>query len=299
MSSPREFQVDVLGAPTHAWEYGDSGGEPLILVHGFRGDHHGLEGIAERVQGARVIVPDLPGFGRSPALPGREHTIETYAEWLRAFSLAVAPEGSSVLGHSFGSLVVSAAVASGLAPRRLILINPISTPALEGPRRILTQGAIAYYRLGDALPERAGHALLASRLMVRVMSETMAKTRNPELRSWIHDQHDQYFSDFSDKRTLLEAFRASVSHTVGEFSDAFTMPTLLITGDRDDLTPLRAQLELQRRVPGAELKITPGVGHLVHYEAADDAAKWVTEFVGRADPAEPGTAGETQHKATA
>lgn len=297
MSSPREIEIDVLGAPTFAWEYGEPAGEPLVLVHGFRGDHHGLQGIAERLRGARVIVPDLPGFGRSPALPGREHTLETYAEWLRAFSDAVAPEGSSVLGHSFGSLVVSAAVASGLAPRRLILINPISTPALEGPRRILTQGAIAYYRLGDALPERAGHALLANRLMVRVMSETMAKTRDPELRNWIHEQHNQYFSEFSDKRTLLEAFRASVSHTVGEFSDAFTMPTLLITGDRDDLTPLRAQLELQRRVPGAELKISPGVGHLVHYEAVGDAAEWVTEFMAQADPAQPEAATETHEAA--
>lgn len=282
-------EISVLNASTHFWEYGNPQGEPLVLVHGYRGDHHGLEGIAERVaalgSGVRVIVPDLPGFGQSPALPGREHNLASYAEWLCAFFAAVAPEGGTLLGHSFGSLVVSAAIASGLQPRRLVLINPISTPALEGPRRIMTQGAIAYYQLADALPERAGHALLANRLIVRVMSETMAKTRDPQLRAWIHDQHDRYFSIFSDKHTLLESFQASVSHTVGEFADAFTMPTLLITGDRDDLTPLTAQLELQRRVPGSELKITPGVGHLVHYEAVDDAAAWVTGFVTNAGTA--------------
>lgn len=272
---------------THFWEYGDPAGSPLVLVHGYRGDHHGLEGIAERIaslaelhgRAVRVIVPDLPGFGSSAAIPDREHNLDTYGEWLREFSTAVAPAGFSVLGHSFGSLVVSAAIAGGLTPRALILINPISTPALEGPRRIMTQGAIGYYRLADALPERAGHALLASPLIVRLMSETMAKTRDPKLRRWIHAQHDQYFSIFSDKHTLLESFRASVGHTVGEFAHAFTMPTLLVVGDRDDLTPLSAQLELRYRVAGAQLKITPGVGHLVHYEAVNDAAEWVLEFL--------------------
>src|SRR5690606_611192 len=117
------------------------------------------------------------------------------------------------------------------------------------------------------------------------MSETMAKTRDPELRRWIHDQHDRYFSVFSDKHTLLESFRASVSHTVGEFSETFTLPTLLVVGDRDDLTSLSAQLKLRHSVPGSRLKISPGVGHLVHYEAVGDAAEWTCEFLAELNPA--------------
>jgi pimeloyl-ACP methyl ester carboxylesterase len=285
--------VHVLGAPIHFWEYGDAAGEAIVLVHGFRGDHHGLEGIAVRIAALgeargrtmRVIVPDLPGFGQSGPIAGHEHTLDTFAEWLREFSALVAPGHTSVLGHSFGSLIVSAAIKGGLSPARLVLINPITTPALEGPHRIMTQAAIAYYRLADALPERAGNALLAHPVIVRLMSETMAKSRDPILRSFIHDQHDRYFSIFADKRTLLESFRASVSHTVGEFSDTFTMPTLLIAGDRDDLTPLSSQLGLQRRVPGSRLKISPGVGHLVHYEAPGDAAAWIADFLQSTDTA--------------
>ena len=268
---------------TRAWQYGDPDGAPLLLVHGFRGDHHGLQGIAqglaETLPGVRAIVPDLPGFGQTPAVPGREHTIELYGEWLRAFAAAVAPDGFAVLGHSFGSLVVSAAIAGGLQPSRLILINPISAPALEGPQAALTQLAIGYYRAADLLPPRAARRLLGNPVIVRVMSEVMAKTGDPELRSWIHGQHGAYFSTFSDPTTLLQAFRASVSHTVPEFARAFTMPTLLIAGERDDITPLVKQLELRHRIPGSRLRIIPGIGHLVHYEAVEDAVAFIAGFL--------------------
>jgi pimeloyl-ACP methyl ester carboxylesterase len=290
--SPTLLRVQTLGIDTRAWQYGDPEAAPLLLVHGFRGDHHGLEGVAQGIvsalPGVRAIVPDLPGFGESPAIPGREHDIELYGEWLRAFADAVAPAGLAVLGHSFGSLVVAAAIAGGLEPSRLILVNPISAPALEGPQAALTQLAIGYYRAAELLPRPAARRLLGNPVIVRVMSEVMAKTGEPELRSWIHGQHDACFSTFSDPTTLLQAFRASVSHTVPEFARAFTMPTLLIAGERDDITPLPKQLDLRHRVPGSRLRIIPGTGHLVHYEAVDDAVAFVSEFLAgaRADERE-------------
>src|SRR5690606_36976065 len=225
--SPTLLRVPTLDIDTRAWQYGDPEAAPLLLVHGFRGDHHGLEGLAqglvEALPGMRAIVPDLPGFGESPAIPGREHDLELYGEWLRAFAREVARGGSgsstdphdstdpakphsstdsagrhgfAVLGHSFGSLVVASAIAGGLAPSRLILIHPISAPALEGPQAALTQLAVGYYRAAGLLPGRAARELLGNPLIVRVMSEVMAKTGDPELRSWIHGQHSAYFSTF-------------------------------------------------------------------------------------------------------
>lgn len=277
--------MSVLGARTHYWEYGDTDGQPVLLVHGFRGDHHGLELLAQALVAARpelrAIVPDLPGFGISPAIPNREHDLELYGEWLRAFAASVVPGRFAVLGHSFGSLVTGAAIAGGLDPARLVLINPISAPALEGPKAALTQLTIGYYRAADALPERAARGLLGNPAIVRGMSEVMAKTRDPELRAWIHEQHALHFSSFSDPGTLLQAFRASVSHTVPEFASSFTMPSLFIAGARDDITELPRQLALQRAVPGSQLHIIPGTGHLVHYEAVDDATATIIEFLAR------------------
>lgn len=275
--------VDAGGTLTHYWEYGDPTDAPLVLVHGFRGDHHGLEGLAQEIvattAGLRAIVPDLPGFGESPAIPGVQHDLPLYGEWLRAFATGVVPERFVLLGHSFGTLIVSQALANGLAPERLILINPISAPALKGPKSTLTKLAIGYYKAADLLPEPASRALLSNPLIVRGMSEVMAKSRDRKLRAWIHQQHAQHFSSFSDSRTLLQAFRASVSHTVPEFAAAMTMPTLLIAGELDDITPLPRQLELQRTIPTSTLHVIQGTGHLVHYEAVDDAAQFVVEFL--------------------
>ncbi|MEB4616341.1 alpha/beta fold hydrolase [Leucobacter sp. M11] len=276
---PLSSQVTVLGARTHLWEYGDPSGPPLLLVHGFRGDHHGLELIAQRLPGFRVIVPDLPGFGISEAFPAHQHDLAGYAAWLNALVAELGLGRFFVLGHSFGSLVVSAAISSGLSPERTVLINPIAAPALAGPKRLMTKLAVLYYRAGAALPGALGSALLANPLIVRVMSETMAKTREPELRAWIHDQHDRYFSLFSDRRTVSDAFDASISATVRQFAPALTAPTLIIAADRDDITPLAATLALRRELADAELRIVPGVGHLIHYEAPDDAAAWITDFL--------------------
>ena len=281
--APADLLIDTLGMRTRAWQYGTPEGSPVILVHGFRGDHHGLEGIAEglaqRAPGFRVIVPDLPGFGETPAVPGRTHDLDLYGEWLRAFSAAAAPGSFAILGHSFGSLVVANSLAQGLSPRSVTLINPISAPALEGPQALMTRLAIAYYWAADRLPERPGRALLGNPAIVRIMSVFMAKTLDPELRAWIHGQHDAYFSRFSDTGTLLDAFRASVSHTVREYAGAIAQPTLLIVGDRDDITPLSEQLSLQRRLADARLRVMPGVGHLVHYEAVEDAVAEIARFL--------------------
>src|SRR5690606_28050137 len=99
-------------------------------------------------------------------------------------------------GHSFGSIVTSAAVAGGLETPQLILVNPIGAPALEGPKGVMTRLAVFYYAMGARLPEKLGTALLRNRAIVRIMSVTMAKTKDAELRRFIHDQHDTYFSLF-------------------------------------------------------------------------------------------------------
>ncbi|MRG58444.1 alpha/beta fold hydrolase [Agromyces sp. CFH 90414] len=275
--------VEVLGSSAAWWEYGTPGEPVIVLVHGFRGDHHGLEPVVAQLRGFRVVSPDLPGFGESDPLRGRSHDIDGYAQWLAAFLDAVglgAGASFTLLGHSFGSIVASAAVASGLRPDRLILVNPIGAPALEGPRGIMTRLAVGYYRSAAALPSRAGFALLRNGLIVRVMSTTMAKTRDADLRRFIHDQHDRYFSVFADRDMLLEAFRASVGNDVRQYASDIPVPTLLVAAVQDDITPIEAQRALVGRFADARLVEIDGVGHLIHYEKPVEAAEHIRGFLG-------------------
>lgn len=272
-------EVEVLGGTTAYWVYGpDDAPVTLIAVHGFRGEHHGLEPVVAYLEGVRVISPDLPGFGQTPPVPGLRHTLETYSRWLTAFAGAVAP-GAEILGHSFGSIVVAAAVAGGLDTPRVILVNPIGAPALEGPRGILTRLAVFYYWAGARFPRSLGDALLRSRLIVRVMSISMAKTKDRALCAFIHDQHDTYFSRFADRDVLHDAFLASVSHDVRAYAPGIRQPTLLIAADRDDITPIEAERALRKLFPAAELVEISGVGHLIHYETPQPAAAAIMRFL--------------------
>jgi pimeloyl-ACP methyl ester carboxylesterase len=263
----RRDEAEVLGGRTAYWTYGPEDAETTVLaVHGFRGDHHGLESVVAFLPGVRVIMP------------GREHDIDAYAQWLTAFADQVAP-GAVILGHSFGSIVVSAAVAGGLRTPRLILVNPIGAPALEGPKAVLTRLAILYYALGARLPERAGTELLRNRIVVRIMSLAMVKTSDPAVRRFVHDQHDTYFSDFADREVLREAFVTSVSHDVREYAPHIAVPTLLVAAQRDDITPIEAERALAPLFPDATLVEIAHVGHLIHYEAPAEAAAAIRRFL--------------------
>jgi pimeloyl-ACP methyl ester carboxylesterase len=57
------------------------------------------------------------------------------------------------------------------------------------------------------------------------------------------------------------------------------MPTLLIAGDQDDITPLSRQQALVRMIPNGQLEVIENVGHLIHYETADQAAALIDQFV--------------------
>lgn len=273
----------VTADGTHYWVWGVAeASTTLVAVHGFRGDHHGLLPIVARLGGVRVVTPDLPGFGRSEPFSNRPHDVASYAAWLTEFAALPSIRGEHapvIMGHSFGSVISAAAVAQGLPAQKLILINPIAAPALEGPRGVLSRIAVGYYHLGAALPAVLGEPLLSSPLIVRALSGVMATTDDRELRRWIHDQHRRYFSGYATRRVVVESFQASVSHNIGEYADRLTVPTLLIGGDRDDIVPIAALQRLAERLPNSRLVVLSPVGHLIHYEQPEAAGGWIDEFL--------------------
>lgn len=278
----RDSSVRVMGGDTRYWVYGqDAAATTVVVVHGYRGEHHGLEPVIAQLRDLRIISPDLPGFGESGPLGIVSHDIAGYSAWLVAFVEALGLTGTAViLGHSFGSIVAAAAVAGGLATPKLILVNPIAAPALEGPNAFGSRLTLLYYRAARALPQRLGAALLSNWAIVRGMSVFLAKTKDPALRRWIHAQHHAYFSRYANRDTVVEGFEASISSDVSMFASMITVPTLLIAADRDPISSVAAQQKLLELFPDATLVVLDGVGHLVHYEKPREAAEQVVGFLG-------------------
>jgi len=253
--------------------------QTILMLHGFRGTHHGLQLVADNLKGFELLIPDLPGFGEGPKL--ETYNLDAYVEWVREYVTANKKDGQLILvGHSFGSIIASAYAAKYPdSISKLILINPIGAPALEGPKKLLTNLAVFYYWVGKKLPARIAHRWLASNAVVMIMSVTMAKTKDKELRAYIHDQHRQYFSSFHNARSVAEGFGVSIRHNVRDYAQRINIPTLLIAGAEDDITPLEKQKELKKLFPDAQLNVIENVGHLTHYETPVAVAGLIQDFI--------------------
>lgn len=308
---------------TRYWQYGKGmnaglfpeGSYPVLLVHGFRGDHHGLEIIAnyllKLIPNVSIISPDLPGFGRSADLPETtrdegaqgEDNINAYVAWLNDFVKHTSPAHEDaqplplhLVGHSFGSIVTSAfAAAHPNSLALLSLINPISEPALEGSQRVASRLASLYYRAGAALPEKIGYPLLRSQLITRASSEVMMRTKDKAMRRFINGQHAAYFGSFGSRRGVLSAYEASITHTAAEYAAAIRVPVQMLVAEDDDLgTPETARAMyatlISRDLPASHslpatstgarerLDMIPEVGHLIHYETPRLAAELIADF---------------------
>lgn len=280
-TSRRRHDTVIEGVRAAWWEYGTPGAGPtLLFVHGFRGDHHGLEPVIAFLPGVHIVAPDLPGFGESDPLPG-EHSIDGYARWVVAFAAAVGLDAqATIVGHSFGTIVSAKALADGLPARRAILINPIAAPALSGPNAFGTRLASLYFDVSERLPEALGGALLKSRVITRGAGAFLAKTKDRSLRRWIHNQHDRYFSGYANRRVVVEAFHASTDHDVTEWAAQLALPVHLVAGALDDVTSVADVHKLAALLPDATVAIIPAVGHLVHYETPRAAALEIAAATG-------------------
>jgi pimeloyl-ACP methyl ester carboxylesterase len=283
---PSERVDRISGADLRYWVYRDDlaangDARTVLMVHGLRGTHNGLELIAAALPRRRVVIPDLPGFGDSGPM-SRRHDAEGYAHAMTELIERLGGRNRPVvlLGHSFGS-VVAARVAS-TAPEllhRLVLLNPIATLPLRGPRVVLAGLTSAYYALGKVFPPRMGRSWLSSKWFVLAASRAMTRTKDKQVRRFIDDSHLRYFSRFHSPVVLGETFRSSVNSTVADYARSLTVPTLVIAGETDELAPLAGQYELAARLADVELVVIPEVGHLVHYETPTVAADEIERFL--------------------
>lgn len=277
-----ERNTQIMGADTKYWFYPASQKSKgtLVFVHGFRGAHDGLHTIIGELTDYDCYAPDLPGYGASEPV-SKPHDLETYSQWLGDFIKSLKlTERPNVIGHSFGTMVVSAHAAAQKADMaEVVLINPVSKPSLQGPRRFISALTSALFWLTSRLPERGSRFFVDSWLVLQFVSSTMAKSRNRDLRAWIHAQHHTTMKNYANKAVMYESYLASVHHCVEEYAPKILNRTLMIAGERDDITSVEQQTEVSHKFSAARLVVIPKVGHLIHYEASARAAELIREFL--------------------
>lgn len=253
----------------------------ILAIHGFRGDHHGLRRIINALPEYTFVVPDLPGFGESSAFWGTEHDVEGYGLVISALKKVLGiGDNAILLGHSFGSIVTSSFVSKYPdAFASLVLINPISEPALDSDQKALSYLAQGYYGFASLLPGHFGEAFIRLPLATDITSLAMTKTKDPDIRKYIFGQHRLYFGGFANLDVLRQCYKSSITHSVRDFAANIPIPTLLIAGAKDELGSVLKQQELAALFPDATLHVIPQVGHLIHYETPISAAAMIRGFL--------------------
>ena len=223
------------------------GAPVVVLVHGLVASSRTFVPTLGHVgRWARALAPDLPGFGRSPAAGGSLAVGES-AEVLHQWMVEARVQGATVVGHSLG-----ASVAAHLAARhpesvsRIVLVSP----AFDRRSRRPLRPVLRWVRNAPHETLRA-HAVLARDLVDCGVPRA--------LRTFRHGLADR----LEDQVVRLRA------------------PTLVVRGDRDRVSPQHWVEELVALVPGAELAVIPGAGHVLGYTEPAALDGLIVDFVGR------------------
>ncbi len=272
-----KYTVTLDDTNLHYWTYGSSKDTPLIVIHGFRGTHHGLEYIIEHLKGYYVITPDLPGFGDTPAFKQKSHSIENFATVVNKLIDSLGVKRPILLGHSMGTVVAAEMVKQRPDSfDQLILVNSV---AKKPPMLQLFPG-YAYHRIaGKYLPESLGTAILKNKQLFLLGSTVMTKTKDKNLRKLIHWNHVTYMKRFANRKSLLESFESANSTALDRYVDYLSMPTLMIVGKQDTIAPLAHQREVAAKLPQATLVELDDVGHIIHYEKPHAVAHAIRNFL--------------------
>ena len=268
----------VRGSRTVLHAYGPAAGPAVLAVHGFRGTHYGLEPLARALgaAGFRVTVPDLPGAGHSTQLRGRLDTAELGA-WLRELGNLL-PTSPVLVGHSYGTVIVGAAISAGVRHAGVVLLNPILRAPLTSTHVLGTAATRLYYALAGRLPERIASRLLSDPVIAAIGSELMTGTDDQALRTWIRGQHLRHAGAFSSPAAVLESYAAATADTVTDYAPPRLGPSLLLGGDRDRLGASAAQLAEAAARFGGSSHVFANRGHLLPYEEVPGVTRLVTEW---------------------
>lgn len=272
--------IDVDGVITHYWFYPakKANAKNIVLVHGYRGDHHGLESFAGGLEEFNVYSPDIPGFGVSEPFKA-EHNLETYVIWLDLFVKAIGLKKPIGIGHSFGTLIVCGTQTRAKTFSALVCINPVAGGVTKGLSNLLMNFVKAYYWLAHLMPEPVSMRMIKTRLLVDSMSAYTTKSRDKELRNWVKWQHRANFNSFANSKVVWESYVASISNTLQPYVGQLDCPILLIAAELDEVTPVSAVERLVERLPDARMIEIKNCGHLVHYEAAEQTCGYIRDFI--------------------
>lgn len=271
--------LNLPDGPTHVIGGGSPGAPPLVLIHGSDGvalDWPTSPLWRDLAGHARLIAPDRPGHGHTPAPVGSPVTVEMNVRRLQQVLEALGiEEPVTLLGHSYGATVALAfAVAAPERVRALVLIAPTAFP-VPGLTRLL-----AYVPLVPVLETLLTRVLLLPLgRAVAWLEGGRAFYPHPIPPEW----HAMMLA-FSRRRAQVHALaweNRTLARELARLVPAYAelkVPTVILAGAHDRLAPAQAHaVPLAAALPQAALRVLPDGGHQLHWTHPADVVRAVCD----------------------
>ena len=127
------YNIDVNGKNMHIMEKGK--GKPIVFVHGNPMWGYLYKKVLDQIDSddARLIVPDLIGFGFSDKIKISEHSLEAHTEWMASFFKTIKEESVGLVIHDWGGMIgVAGAMRAGKKIDGLVIMNTSVTAPKDG-----------------------------------------------------------------------------------------------------------------------------------------------------------------------
>lgn len=238
--------------------YSDIGsGPPVVLIHGYPFNRSLWTEQAEALRdNFRVVTPDLRGFGESDFSEGPA-TMNRMAEDVSALMDHLEIEQAVIGGLSMGGYVALAfARAFPARVKALVLADTRAQADTEEGKQTRFQQA------EKALSE--GMAGIADAMLPKLLTpETVSK--RPELTKRVRDM--MLKTKPEGAAAALRGMAERDDQT--EFIASILVPTLILVGREDTITPLADSEKLQSRIEGSRLIVIESAGHVSNLEQTD------------------------------
>ena len=251
------------GLELHYEERGS--GRPLLLVAGIPAVASDWSPLAERLSGSRrVIAYDNRGSGGSTVTPGPYSTALLAADAAALLDF-LGIERADVFGMSLG----------GMIAQELALHHP------ERVDRLVLGCTHCGVRDSAPMPRETGRAFAMETddwaLRMRTLAPfAFARDVDPELLERFVEKKSGDVQDIAGYRAQVAAVLA---HDTYARLPEIGSPTLVLTGDDDQVIPAPSSQVLHDRIPDSLLYVIRGAGHLFFLERPDETVRALESFV--------------------
>lgn len=230
------------------FKYVEAGeGQPMIVLHGLMGGLSNFEGVLSYFskQGYKVIIPVLPIY----TLPLLKTNVKNLSKFLKDFMAYKKIDKAILIGNSLGGHI-------GLYFTKL---NPKKVTAL-----VLAGSSGLYEKsMGDTYPKRGNYEYIKKKTEEVFYDPKVAtKEAVDEIYASVNDRHKVI-------RTLAIA-KSAIRHNMAKDLPAMNVPTCVIWGKNDNVTPPEVAIDFEKLMPDANLFWIDKCGHAPMMEHPDE-----------------------------